>query len=175
MSGQSGAPSAVFVDPSGRRGRTVRRITWALGALIAGYAVLVVVALVVPVGMNRLSVPGLGPLLPGPRAPQFPDASGDDAPLVPTPSSPSATPTPSESASARAAARSVVATPAPTPTTIPGAVAPSPSATATASAAPGSSDAAPGQTVDRPGNAPTAKPEPASTHAATPNPRPTKG
>ncbi|KQS97313.1 hypothetical protein [Cellulomonas sp. Leaf395] len=181
MSGHPGASSAVFVDPSGRRGRTVRRITWALGALVATYAVLVVAALVVPVGMNRLAVPGLGPLLPGPIAPALAGTAGDPTPPAPAPPSPTATPTPSPSASASAReARTVPATPAPTPAAILAAAPPPvPSATPT-QAARGPSVAAPGQTDDQPGNAPTAKPEPAkpepaSTHAATPTPRPNKG
>ena len=175
VSSQPGATSAVFVDPSGRRGRTVRRVTWTLGALVAAYAVLVVVALVVPVGMNRLDVPGLGPLLPGPIAPALADPADGDDPLAPAAPSPTASPTPSASASTSGgAARTVVATPDPTPSAIPAAE-PAPVASPSEPAAPGSSGTAPGQTDEQPGNAPTAKPEPASTHAATPNPGKNKG
>ncbi|WP_028048182.1 hypothetical protein [Cellulomonas sp. URHD0024] len=186
MSGQSGASRAVFVDPSGRRGRTVRRIMWTLGALAAAYAVLVVAALVIPVGMNRLAVPGLGPLLPGPAAPALGGpAGGDEGSLVPASPPPTVTPSPSASVPARApagTARTVVGTPAPPPPAIPAAdaaTAPAPtpvqaSTPGSSAAAPGSSGTAPGQSGHRPGNAPTAKPEPASTHAATPTPRPNK-
>ncbi|KRD43615.1 hypothetical protein ASE38_05180 [Cellulomonas sp. Root930] len=174
MSGLSGTPRAVFVDPSGRRGRTVRRVMWTLGLLVGLYCALVVVALVLPVGMSRLAVPGLGPLLPGPVAPALADPGSDSAPLAPltTPSAtPSTTPTttPAPRVSPTQAAASAVTT-APTPAAVP-----VPVATPTPSTAPGRSAEAPGQSADAPGNDPTAKPVPASTHAAVPTPRPTKG
>ncbi|MET0788482.1 MAG: hypothetical protein ABWY33_04495 [Cellulomonas sp.] len=174
MSSRPGTSQPVFVDPSGRRGRTVQRVTWTLGALVGAYAVLVLVALVVPVGMNRLTLPGLGPLLPGPVAPVFADEAGDPVPPASSPSTPAVTATPSPSAVARDAA-SAAPTPTP-PSLVPSAEPdPAPSVAATQAAVPGSSDTAPGRTGEKPGNAPTTHPEPASTHAATPHPRPTKG
>ena len=174
MSRQGGGSRAVFVDPSGRRGRTVRRVTWTLGALVGAYAVLVVVALVVPVGMNRLTLPGLGPLLPGPVAPAFADQPAD-----PVPPAPSSTPTVAATQSPAAVPRgerSPVPTQAPTSAVPVAEPAPAPvPAAPVETAAPGSSDTAPGRAADKPGNAPTAHPEPASTHAANPNPRPTTG
>jgi hypothetical protein len=69
-------PRAIFVDPSGRRSRVVRRTSMALGALASAYVVLVLLALVVPAGLGRLTVPGLGPLLPRPAAPSLVDTAG---------------------------------------------------------------------------------------------------
>ncbi|MGB8651874.1 MAG: hypothetical protein WCD35_14560, partial [Mycobacteriales bacterium] len=63
------AHSPVFVDASGRRASWFARTCWALGAVMAGYLLLVVVSLVAPPGVTRLAVPGLGRLLPGPGAP----------------------------------------------------------------------------------------------------------
>ena len=62
------APRAVFVDPTGRRSRVVARTCWVLGALGVAYVALVVVSLLLPPGLGRLAVPGLGPVLPGPAA-----------------------------------------------------------------------------------------------------------
>lgn len=73
-------PRAVFVDLSGRRGRVVRRICWLFGGLAGAYVTLVLIALVVPAGLGRLTVPGLGPVLPGPAAPVLHDARGASRP-----------------------------------------------------------------------------------------------
>ena len=180
MCGLPGVPQAVFVDPSGRRGRTVRRVTWTLGLLVGLYSLLVVVALVLPVGMTRLAVPGLGPLLPGPVAPALAGPGSGGEPLAPltTPSavpSASATGTPTERAAGTSSASSAQPAPPPTTATAAPAAEQAPVATPSPSVAPGRSAEAPGQAADNPGNGSTAKPEPASTHAAVPNPRPTKG
>ena len=88
-------PGPVFVDPSGRRGRRVRRACWLLGSLAVAYVVAVLLALVVPAGLTRLVVPGLGAVLPGPAAPELRDAGGSPAPaaglLAPSPTTPSPT------------------------------------------------------------------------------------
>lgn len=174
MSGLSGTPRAVFVDPSGRRGRTVRRVMWTLGLLVGLYCALVVLALVLPVGMSRLAVPGLGPLLPGPVAPALADPGADGAPLAPL-TTPSSTPSPTSTAAPAPRVSPTRAT-APAATAAPTAAAvPVPVATPTPSTEPGRSAEAPGQSADAPGNDPTAKPVPASTHATVPTPRPTKG
>jgi hypothetical protein len=192
----------VFVDPSGRRGRTVRRLTWAVGTLVGLYAVLVVVALVMPVGLNRLAVPGLGPLLPGPvAAPAQGDEGSDgnpqaagDAPSAGAPTGraaqESSTPgsrsgaasthgTPSSSATRPRASPSATTAP-PDPTTRPprptGPPSPTTGPTPTAQPSPSATDA-PGSSDDAPGRTgvkPTKAPTaPKPTHA--PNPRPTKG
>ncbi|MBC7678386.1 MAG: hypothetical protein H7233_05300 [Pseudorhodobacter sp.] len=75
-------PGPVFVDPSGRRGRLVRRACWLLGSLAGAYVVAVLLALVVPAGLTRLVVPGLGAVLPGPAAPELRDAGGSPAPAA---------------------------------------------------------------------------------------------
>ncbi|MCA1721465.1 MAG: hypothetical protein LC779_10345, partial [Actinobacteria bacterium] len=64
--GSAAGRTPVFVDPSGRRGRVLSRICWTLGALMAGYVALVVISLLGPPGLSKLSLPGLGPVLPGP-------------------------------------------------------------------------------------------------------------
>jgi hypothetical protein len=164
------APRAVFVDLSGRRARRVRWITLALGAVASAYVVLVLLALVLPAGFGRLTVPGLGPLLPGPAAPAFRDAAGADLPPAqllapsaaatpPAGSNRAATtgPTPS-TAPGRPATRA----PAPAVPSAPTAVVPAPVLTAPATAAPSPVPTAPGKSGARP------------TRAATPAPRPTK-
>jgi hypothetical protein len=126
----------VFVDPSGRRHRRVVRTAWLLAGLGAAYVGLVVVSLLLPPSLSRLTVPGLGPVLPGPAAAPLGRDEGEQERVVPaaTPapvpgSTPAQTPTP---------------TPAPAPSTGAPTAAPEPRATAAPSEPPGQSQA-PGQ------------------------------
>lgn len=66
----------VFVDPSGRRARWVHASFVTVGALASLYVATVGLSLVLPAGTLHLSVPGLGPVLPGP-APAAMSSSGD--------------------------------------------------------------------------------------------------
>lgn len=161
---ESGGPaSPVFVDPSGRRHRRVVRGAWLLAGLGAAYIGLVVVSLLLPPSVSRLSVPGLGPVLPGPAAAPLAAAEGeDDGPEVLLARSPS--PRPGGSRSPRPTP-SAAGAPAPTglpsltpsvpPTTRPS---PAPRPTRASTAAP---TAPPGQS-DPPGQA-----------SRSPRPRPT--
>ncbi|MEX2288898.1 MAG: hypothetical protein WD794_01050 [Mycobacteriales bacterium] len=102
----------VFVDSSGRRSRLVARTCWALGALGVAYVGLIVVSLLLPPGLSRLAVPGLGPVLPGPAAAPLGAAEGEPggpevllAPERPRPSDTGAEPgrsAPADAASSRA-------------------------------------------------------------------------
>ena len=56
----------VFVDPTGRRARWTRRLFVAVGVLASLYVATVGLSLVLPAGTLHLTVPGLGPVLPGP-------------------------------------------------------------------------------------------------------------
>jgi len=161
---------AIFVDPSGRRGRVVRRTSWLFGCLASTYVVLVLASLVVPAGLGRVTVPGLGPLLPGPAAPSLRDAGGAAQP-------PSHLLGASASATGGAASRPT-AQPAPTLT-----ASPQPGTAATGSptptAQPGQAATAPGQAATAPGQAATPPGQsggnsaPRSTHAASPTRHPT--
>lgn len=175
---QAGEARAVFVDPTGRRGRLVSRTCWAVGALLSLYVALVVVSLLLPPSLSRLAIPGLGPVLPGPAA--APLIGGGGAPQRPDVllASPSARPS---AMPARTAAPFPVARP--TVTTAPGAPsdpaptsAPSPSAApAPATRAPGRPSTAPspqsGSQPSRPAAAPS---EPPGQAERSPRPRPSQ-
>lgn len=97
---EPGAPArAVFVDPTGRRGRLVTRTCWLLGGLGVAYVAVVLVALLLPPGLSRLTVPGLGAVLPGPAAAPLGAAQGEvrapDALLAPPSLRPSQSTAPS--------------------------------------------------------------------------------
>lgn len=170
----AGATRAVFVDPSGRRGRLVSRTCWALGALGVAYVLLVVVSLLLPPSLTRLTVPGLGRVLPGPGAPALTaEGGGKQAPetlLAPSPSprrpSPSAEASPSPASDARSAATPAPSTAAP--------AAPPPPASPAAAPVP----AAPGPTVapsPRSTRAPSTQPAARPTRSPKPRPDPTRG
>jgi hypothetical protein len=146
---------AIFVDPSGRRGRVVRRTSWLFGCLASAYVVLVLASLIVPAGLGRLTVPGLGPLLPGPAAPLLRDAGGAAQP-------------PAQLLGGSASSKVAVATGSPTPTASTGQAATAPGQAATA---PGQAATAPGQAATPPGQS-GVNPTPRSTHAAAPTPHP---
>jgi len=89
----------------------VQRALWAIAVVLGCYVALVAVSLVGTPGLSRLSVPGLGSVLPGPRAPQLTTTTGTRrAPGRVLP--PAVSPSPSHAASA-APVRSP--SPAPTP------------------------------------------------------------
>lgn len=98
-----GHARAVFVDPTGRRHRRVVRSAWGLAGLGAASVAVVVVSLLLPPSVSRLSVPGLGPVLPGPAAAPLGKAEGEAAgPDVllarsPSPAPPAVTPRPARS------------------------------------------------------------------------------
>ena len=152
-------PRAVFVDPSGRRGRMVSRLCWALASLATGYVALVLVALVVPAGSVPLTLPGLGPVVTGPGAPALRNTEGAKQTV-----SQLLRPTPSPSSSPRNTSE-----PAPrTTTTSSPASRISPTASPTSLPTPASTNAA------TPGP-PTTHPTPRSTKAAaSPKPHPTR-
>lgn len=162
-SSRPGGP--VFVDPSGRRHRLVVRAAWLLAGLGAAYIGLVVVSLLLPPSVSRLSVPGLGPVLPGPGAAALGDAEGEASrPDVLLARSPS--PAPPRST------RSAGPAPSPTPVTVARTGSPSPSASPTGTASP---TAAPRPTTASTA-APTAPPgqsEPPGQASRSPRPRPT--
>ena len=56
----------VFVDPTGRRARWTHRLFVAVGVLASLYVATVGLSLVLPAGTLHLTVPGLGPVIPGP-------------------------------------------------------------------------------------------------------------
>lgn len=161
----SGPAGPVFVDPSGRRHRLVVRAAWLLAGLGAAYIGLVVVSLLLPPSVSRLSVPGLGPVLPGPGAAALGDAEGEDSrPDVLLARSPS--PAPPRST------RSPRPTPSPTPVTVARTGSPSPSASTIGTTSP---TAAPRPTTASTA-APTAPPgqsEPPGQASRSPRPRPT--
>ncbi|HVE97608.1 MAG TPA: hypothetical protein VNA12_00320 [Mycobacteriales bacterium] len=159
----------VFVDASGRRGRWTRRASWALTSLLVGYLLLVLAALVGPSQLSGLTLPGLGPVLPGPGAGELADGTGtgtrDDPQAVLEPTArpaPRATPPPPR--------RSPSAPPASAATV---SAAPAPSA-------PGRSASAPGRVAPTAGTTPTASPSPSpdgpprSSRAPSPRPRPSR-
>lgn len=155
---QGGHARAVFVDPTGRRQRRVARVAWLLAGLGTAYVALVVVSLLLPPSLTRLSVPGLGQLLPGPAAAPLGQAEGEaDGPDVllgrspsPAPARPTALPRPSRSAPP------ATASPLPRVTTAPAAAPPRP--------APG-----PAPTTARPTPAATGRPATAPTQASRPS------
>lgn len=159
----SGPGGPVFVDPSGRRHRVVVRGAWLLAALGAAYIGLVVVSLLLPPSVSRLSVPGLGPVLPGPGAAALGDAEGeDDGPDVLLARSPSPAP-PRSTRSPR---------PSPSPVTVARTSSPSPAASPTGTTGP---TAAPRPTTASTA-APTAPPgqsQPPGQASRSPRPRPT--
>ena len=154
--------AAVFVDPSGRRGKVVGRAFWLLSCLASAYVVLVLVSLVVPAGLSRLTVPGLGPVVPGAGAPKLRDSQGTKQ-TVSQLLSPSSRPT---SGTER--------TPGPSPATSPSAV---DRATPTLTASPGTATPSPvprGSSSATPATpSPPSHPTPKSTKAASPKPHPT--
>jgi hypothetical protein len=150
----------VFVDPSGRRHRRVVRTAWLLAGLGAAYVALVVVSLLLPPSLSRLTVPGLGPVLPGPAAaPLGRDEGEQERPEVllersPSPAGPAPSPRPT-------AFRS----PSPRPTAAP-ASPPAAGTTATPAPVPGSTPAQTPTPAPAPATgAPTAAPEPRATAA----------
>lgn len=162
----------VFVDASGRRQAWLRRSGWALSAVITAYLVLLVAALVGPPGLSRLTVPGLGGVLPDTGAARLGDAEGGSGTpqdvLEQVPVTPRPTPT----------ATSVSTGPRPTATLGPATGSPTAAATATR---PGNRPSTPpGQAVPTadptaspaPGNKPTAQPTPRGTGKPTRTPRP---
>lgn len=182
---QVGAPDAparsVFVDASGRRGRRIRQACWLLGALMVLYVGTVLLALVGPPGLSRLSIPGIGPVLPGPAA--APLRTGTGRHVTPA----RIFPRPSRSSAAGATGPATAGTAAPaaqeprlSPAT-PGAVArtrgpsPSPTATATPSTpaqpSTGPPSPAPRSTKTPPGQS-SAKPSPHSSNAKKPSASP---
>jgi hypothetical protein len=183
----------VFVDGSGRRGRIVRRISWLVGLLMAAYVSVVVLSLLGSPGLSRLSVPGLGPVLPGPAAPALTTATGRRQPagrlLSPTRSAAPGLRAPIGSGAPAAPAARIgppaaggspagVAATSPRPAS---SVAPTPRPSSTAAATPapaptaGPATATPGprSTKTPPGQS-TAQPAPRSSHAKTAQPRPTR-
>lgn len=170
----AGEVRAVFVDPTGRRGRVVARTCWALGTLCVAYVALVLVSLLLPPGLSRLTVPGLGAVLPGPAAAPL-GAVEDDAPemlLAPTRSpTPRATPSPGPRPSPSSARPTPTATgSAPSPS---GTAAPRPTTASTR--APTAAPAPPTTTqpTRRATQAPSAAP--GSTRTPGPRPSPTRG
>lgn len=165
--GSSGPVSPVFVDPSGRRHRLVVRAAWLLAGLGAVYIGLVVVSLLLPPSVSRLSVPGLGPVLPGPGAAALGNAQGEDSrPDVllarsPSPAPPRSTRPPRPSPSPVLATRSPSPSPSASPTGTAGPTA-APRPTTASTAAP---TAPPGQSVP-PGQA---------SRSPRPRPTPSKG
>lgn len=166
-SSRPGGP--VFVDPSGRRHRLVVRAVWLLAALGAAYIGLVVVSLLLPPSVSRLSVPGLGPVLPGPGAAALGDAEGEDSrPDVLLARSPS--PAPPRST------RSPRPTASPTPVTVARTGSPSPSPSLSASPTGTASPTAAPRPTHASTAAPTAPPgqsEPPGQASRSPRPRPT--
>lgn len=124
----------VFVDPSTRRVTAVRVVGWLLAVVVAGYLLLVAVALVGPPGLSRVTVPGLGPVLPGPGAAQLDDGGAErEAPGVVLERTRPPQPSPPPSRGAASPAGGTGPTPSPTPTVVrtgPPSRAPSPTATA---------------------------------------------
>lgn len=178
MTTAGNAPGPVFVDGSGRRSRLVRRTCWGLGSLATVYVVAVLLALVVPAGLTRLHVPGLGAILPGPAAPGRPQ-SGGSAPLP----SGGAQPEPSLSGAGRSPAAPLVVpgppSPASTlaaatgPTSIAASQAPRPAAPTSAGASaaprpPGTPRRSPG--APAPSKAPSGQPSSRPTAVAHPTP-----
>lgn len=174
---QGGHARAVFVDPTGRRHRRVARTAWVLAALGVAYVALVVVSLLLPPSLARLTVPGLGQVLPGPAAAPLGQAEGEaEGPDVLLERSPSAAPgrqsptprpsrgratssaRPAPAAPAASSPSAAAGTPAAVPT--PGEATPAPAPTRGATAAPSEPpgrSAAPGQASRSP------KPRPTST------------
>lgn len=176
---QGGHPRAVFVDPTGRRHRRVARVAWLLAGLGTAYVALVVVSLLLPPSLSRLSVPGLGPVLPGPAAAPLGQAEGEDeGPDVllarspsPAPARPTTLPRPSRSASPAAGSPLPPETTA--PTAAPATTAPMP--------APAPATARPTQAATgRPATAPSPAPRPSdppgqASRSPRPRPSPSKG
>lgn len=178
---EPGAPArAVFVDPTGRRGRLVARTCWLLGGLGVAYVAVVLVALLLPPGLSRLTVPGLGAVLPGPAAAPLGAAQGE----VRAPDALLATPSPRPS-------RSTAPSPRPRPSVVPtqrtvppvspprtAAPGPTPGSTRAPTAAPGASPTAP---ATMPASAPPKKATqapaapPGSSRAPKARPSPTRG
>lgn len=131
----------VFVDPSGRRSRRVRRAAWLLIALGCLYAVLLVIFALTGV---RVDAPGL-PLVEkiphifadSPKAPSGPQPGSRVNPLVAT-VAPSGSPSPSAHASSSGS--------------------PSAQATASASVSASAHPHATGSPTAKPARSPTAKP-----------------
>jgi hypothetical protein len=155
----------VFVDLSGRRGRLVGRVFWLLSCLASAYVVLVLLSLIVPAGLSRLAIPGIGTVVPGTGAPKIPDANGTKQTashlLAPT-SRPAAGPKGLPGASPSPSGRRT--TPA---------VAASPRATAAAASPSPRRTGPPSPHPTAVGASATSHPTPRSTKAASPKPHPT--
>ena len=59
----------IFIDDSGRRHRAVRVVGWVTGAIVVAYLGLLAVSLVGGPDLVPVSLPAVGRLLPGPKAP----------------------------------------------------------------------------------------------------------
>lgn len=167
----AGEARAVFVDPSGRRSRMVARTCWVLGTLGVAYIGLVLVSLLLPPGLSRLTVPGLGAVLPGPAAAPLGAVEGDAPEVL-------LAPTPRPSLRASAPPRPTPSTGRPTP--IPSAGTASPSRTAAprpTTAATRAPTAPPGRPTTEPTRRATQAPAtpPGSTRTPKPRPTPTRG
>lgn len=174
----------VFVDPSGRRAKHVGRLLGVLAALLGGLVLLVVVSLLAPPGLIRLSVPGVGQVLPGPGAPSLQGRTGQQtvtqaldgpsatpSPAVPTPALPSPGSTQGATAAPNSAAPSSLprVPPAPAPALAGPAVSPTPRPAASVGPTTGTPTTTP--TPKRTGK-PTANPA-ASPRHGRPTPKPT--
>ncbi len=164
----------VFVDESGRRSRWVSRGGWVITSLFVGYLLLVITALVGPSGLSRITLPGLGPLLPGPGAATLSDGTGTGTRERPQ--------TVLEATVPPVARR----TSPPSPVTSRSSPSPTNAGAAATSTSPGRSGTAPGQRSGTPtpsstsAASPTAIPgtpsqqPPRSTRAPSPRPKPSR-
>lgn len=179
--GKAEAQTAVFVDPTGRRHRRVRRLTWTLALAAAGYVAITLASLVLPVRLDALSLPGLGRLLPGPAAPLLVDGAGVAQPpanlltATPTPTAGPGAPAGSSATNGGTGGGAVAPSPATTPSGTPTTGSPSPTTTSTPSPTP-TSTPSPTPTTTAPGNSGNAPgdPSPRPTHSPTHTPSPGK-
>jgi hypothetical protein len=186
-----GLSSPVFVDPSGRRQRVLRRLGWVLATLIALYLAVMVVSLVASPSLLRLSLPGLGTLFPGSDAPRLSDgeshlrspgqALSATSPRLPARSGPGgggAAPGASPSATGVGHLKNTPTagpTPRPSPS-VSRTPSPTPSPTVTPSPTPQVTTPPPkrhGKPTAHPTPHGTGKPTAKPTHTHTPNPRKT--
>ncbi|GAB4098560.1 hypothetical protein [Sinomonas halotolerans] len=143
----------VFVDSSGRRLRRVRHVWTLAGILVAGYLVLLMVALF---GGPNVAAPYLPrPVAEAPRGAPEPRPAPSGASPAPTPTGP-VVPAPAVAAAVAPAPQApapTATTPAPAPTAEPVPAQPAPTEApgqgSGATAAPGQADTPPGQ-IDRP-------------------------
>lgn len=128
------ATGPVFVDSTGRRGRTIRRVAYGLGALCAAYTVVLVLSFMGATPFapkTMLPVPGVPsgepgtvgettrPDLPGtPTSPRIPSASPTDVPGLPVPT-PSASGTASSPGAGEPSGTATTSGPSGTPSASP--------------------------------------------------------